>query len=148
MVIGVSTGGPRTLEEILPLIPQNFPWPIIIAQHMPLSFTAPFAERMDTLCALKVVEVGRPMSLESGHIYIARGSSDVALSRRGVYVVASPRPASSQHIWHPSVEILMRSALNLYSPNQLIGIMLTGMGHDGAEAMAELHRRGGKTITD
>ncbi len=148
VVIGVSTGGPRTLEDILPLLPANFPWPIVVAQHMPQGFTAPFAERMDSLCALKVVEVSRPMTVEAGHIYIARGGADAALSRRGNGVVVISKPPHPNHLWHPSVDALMRSALLAYSPQQLIGVLLTGMGYDGAETMAQLHAQGGKTLAE
>ena len=73
VLIGVSTGGPRTLEEILPLFPANFPYPILVAQHMPASFTLQFAERMNNLCALQVVEVSSPRPIEAGFVYIGKG---------------------------------------------------------------------------
>jgi two-component system, chemotaxis family, protein-glutamate methylesterase/glutaminase len=148
VIIGVSTGGPRTLEDILPLLPEDFAWPVVIAQHMPVNFTAAFARRMNDLCKLQVVEVNRPLLLEPGTIYLGRGGTDVILSarRNGVHVVSMPENA--QYLWHPSVELLMRSALEHYRPQRLIGVLLTGMGYDGAEAMAELKRRGGRTIAE
>ena len=76
VVIGVSTGGPRTLERILPQLPAHFPWPVVVAQHMPTSFTAPFAERLGRLCALRVVEAAQPMPLAAGTVYVCKGGAD------------------------------------------------------------------------
>ncbi|CAK0757975.1 Protein-glutamate methylesterase/protein-glutamine glutaminase 3 [Gammaproteobacteria bacterium] len=148
VVIGVSTGGPRTLEDILPLLPGDFPWPVVIAQHMPANFTGAFAARMNNLCRLQVAEVTRPLLVAPGTIYIGRGGADVLMSARksGIHVVTAPE--NHQYLWHPSVELLMLSALEHYRASQLIGVMLTGMGYDGAEAMTELHRRGGRTIAE
>lgn len=148
VIIGVSTGGPRTLEEILPLLPADFSWPVVIAQHMPSNFTGAFARRMNELCQLTVVEVNRAMQIESGTIYIGRGGADVIFSSRrtGIHVISTPE--NSQYLWHPSVELLTHSAMEHYRPDQIIGVMLTGMGYDGAAAMAELHSRGGRTIAE
>jgi two-component system chemotaxis response regulator CheB len=146
ILIGVSTGGPGTLEQILPRLSPDLRWPVVIAQHMPGAFTGPFARRMDGLCELNVVEVERSMPLEPGTVYIARGDADLVVSRRGGSVNANPMPASRAHVWHPSVELMVRSALSVLPADRLVGIELTGMGDDGAAAMAELHRRGGLTI--
>ena len=148
VLIGVSTGGPRTLEDILPHLPADFPWPVVVAQHMPANFTAPFAKRMDSLSPLSVVEVSRPTPLEPGLIGIGRGGADLILSRRGGNIVAMSQPENRDYLWHPSVELLVRSALEQYPADRIIGVMLTGMGYDGAEAMAELRRRGGRTIAE
>lgn len=148
VLIGVSTGGPRTLEDILPQLPADFPWPVVVAQHMPPSFTRPFAERMDQLCALRVSEVGRPMPVEPGNIYVARGGGDTLLTRRFNRLTAIPRPEDSSQLWHPSVELLGRSALEHCDPAQVIAVMLTGMGYDGAEAFTKLHASGARTIAE
>lgn len=148
VLIGVSTGGPRTLEEILPQLPADFPWPVVVAQHMPASFTAAFAQRMDGLCRLAVREVDKPTVIEPGTVYIGRGGGDVILSRRGAGVAAVTQPENRQYLWHPSVELLVRSALEHYPAERLVGVMLTGMGYDGAEAMAEMYQRGGRTIAE
>ncbi|NJM12479.1 MAG: chemotaxis-specific protein-glutamate methyltransferase CheB [Synechococcaceae cyanobacterium SM1_2_3] len=148
VLIGVSTGGPRTLEEILPRLPADFPWTVVVAQHMPANFTGPFAKRMGGLCNLPVIEVSKPTLLEPGAIYIGRGSADVIFSRRGVGVVALSQPENRTYLWHPSVELMVRSGLEHYPADRLIGVMLTGMGYDGADAMAELHQRGGRTIAE
>lgn len=148
VLIGVSTGGPRTLERILPELPADFPWPVVVAQHMPANFTAPFAARMDGLCRLLVVEAARPMPLETGTVYICKGGADVTVVSRGGRRALLARPESAAHLWHPSVELLGRSALEHYAPQDIVAVMLTGMGHDGAEAFAEIARRGGRTIAE
>jgi len=148
VLIGVSTGGPRTLEEILSELPADFPMPIIVAQHMPPTFTKSFAERLNSICELKAVEVDRPMPVEVGTIYIGKGGTDVVLARRGGKLIVHPKPENPSFLWHPSVEILGRSALEHCDPKKLIAVMLTGMGHDGADAFTEIKKRGGKTIAE
>lgn len=148
VLIGVSTGGPRTLEDILPQLPADFPWPVLVAQHMPPSFTRPFAERMNGLCALEVSEASRPTPIEPGHIYIGKGGADLVLARRVGKLTALPRPENPDFLWHPSVELLGRSALEHCDPANVIAVMLTGMGYDGAEAFTELKRRGARTIAE
>jgi two-component system, chemotaxis family, protein-glutamate methylesterase/glutaminase len=146
VLVGVSTGGPGTLEEILPLLPANFPWPVVVAQHMPSSFTGVFARRLATLCEVPVTEVTRQTVLEGANVYIARGDTDLVFTTTGLGVVALPAPASSQHLWHPSVTRMVESAMNVLPPERLVGVQLTGMGDDGAKAMANLRTRGGRTI--
>lgn len=146
-LIGVSTGGPRTLEEILPELPAEYPHAVVVAQHMPANFTASLARRMNTLCAMPVEEVGSPRPLEAGHIYIGRGDADVVIDRRLGRLVVSTVPADTTP-WHPSVDRLVRSARGLVSAERLIGVLLTGMGDDGAEEMAGMHRDGGRTIAE
>ena len=148
VVVGVSTGGPRTLERILPALPADFPWPVVVAQHMPANFTGPFAQRMDGLSQLRVVEAARPMTLEAGTVYICNGGADTAVVMRAGRPSLLPRPENPAHLWHPSVEILGRSALEHYAPEAIVGVMLTGMGHDGADAFAEIARCGGRTIAE
>jgi two-component system chemotaxis response regulator CheB len=148
VLVGVSTGGPRTLEEILPQLPPDLPWPVLVAQHMPASFTATFAARLDSLCALRVKELERMEALEPGTVYIARGGTDMVVAERLGRLVALARPESAKHLWHPSVDALVESALAIVPPARLIGVQLTGMGYDGAEAMARLKRRGGRTIAE
>ncbi|CAA2102014.1 Chemotaxis response regulator protein-glutamate methylesterase [Methylobacterium bullatum] len=146
VLVGVSTGGPGVLEEFLSLLPADFPWPILIAQHMPSSFTGVFARRLDEVCALSVVEASRQMPIEPGTVYIAKGDADLVVTRRGTGYSATPLPQSDAHIWHPSVTRMVESALALFPANRLIGVQLTGMGDDGADAMARLRAGGGLTI--
>lgn len=147
VLIGVSTGGPRTLEDILPELPVTFPWPVVVAQHMPATFTGVFARRMDNICALSVTEVDGPMPLQRGNIYIGRGDADVVIERRLGRIVVNSTP-SDDSLWHPSVDRLVNTAKDVFSPRSLVGVQLTGMGSDGAAAMAELKRLGGRTIAE
>jgi len=147
-IVGSSTGGPPALDMLLGELPADFPWPIVIAQHMPASFTGPLARRLDKLCALTVSEVTRATPLEPGHAYIGKGDADIVLSRRGGTLVAMAAPSSTAHFWHPSVDRLMESAMRLLPAESLIGVLMTGMGSDGAAAMAELKARGGYTIAE
>jgi two-component system chemotaxis response regulator CheB len=148
LLIGVSTGGPRALEEILPLLPANFPWPVLVAQHMPASFTAPFAARLNGLCELQVVEAAHPMAVAAGTIYIGKGGADMLVTRRGATLTVLPKPESSEHLWHPSVELLGRSAMEHVKPTEIVAVMLTGMGYDGADAFTAIRQRGGRTIAE
>ena len=148
VLIGVSTGGPGTLEEILPKLPADFPAPILIAQHMPATFTRVFAERLDADCVLKVEEAQKRVKLEPGHIYIAQGDSDVEVSKLGFGPVAVNMPENPDLAWHPSVERMVRSAVAQLGAETLVGVLLTGMGDDGAAAMKELHDKGGRTIAE
>lgn len=148
VIIGVSTGGPSTLEQILPQLSASFPWPVVIAQHMPAAFTRSFAERMDGICPLKVIEVTAPTTMEGGHVYIAKGGADMLVTRRASRLSLVSKPESAAHLWHPSVELLGRSALEHVEASKLIGVMLTGMGSDGASAFLDIRSGGGRTIAE
>jgi len=148
VLIGVSTGGPRTLESILPNLPAGFPWSILVAQHMPASFTLPFAQRLNGICAMPVVEASRPMNLEPSTIYIAKGGSDMQVVMRGGKPTVTPSPENSEFLWHPSVELLGRTALEHFDGTHVLGVMLTGMGNDGSDAFADIKKRGGRTIAE
>ena len=148
VIIGVSTGGPRTLEDILPLLPVDFPWPVLVAQHMPASFTRPFADRLNDICALSVVEAASPMPLERGTIYIGKGGADMVVARRAGKLMILPKPEMAEFLWHPSVELLGRSVIECCDLGHVVAVMLTGMGCDGADAFAEIKKLGGRTIAE
>jgi two-component system chemotaxis response regulator CheB len=148
VLVGISTGGPPALETLLTALPASFPWPIVIAQHMPATFTRPLAERLDQLCAVHVVEVRRPTVLEGGTVYIAHGDADVVVAKRQTGLVAMSAPARIDYPWHPSTDRLVRSAMQHVAPSQLIGVLMTGMGDDGAQAMTLLRAQGGRTIAE
>lgn len=148
VVVGVSTGGPSTLESILREMPGDFPCPIVVAQHMPAHFTKPFAERLDRQCALNVREVRGPALLEPGHVYIARGDADARIVKRAGNVRMISIPASDTHLWHPSISRLVASAREIYHDRELICVQLTGMGDDGAHEMAQACQGGAQTIAE
>lgn len=148
VLIGTSTGGPPALDVVLSGLPATFPWPILVAQHMPASFTGPLSRRLDKLCALSVVEVSEQIRLEAGTVYLARGDADMVVSQRGGSLFAMPVPMDSARHWHPSVERLVESAMAHLSPERLIGVLMTGMGTDGAVSMTALREAGGRTIAE
>jgi two-component system chemotaxis response regulator CheB len=148
VLVGVSTGGPPALEALLGGLPPDLPWAIVVAQHMPAGFTASLAERLDRLCALDVREVTGPTPLAPGAVYIGRGDADLLISQRAAGLVAIPAPSSPDYRWHPSVDRLVASAQGALPPERLIGVLLTGMGHDGARAMTALRTAGGRTIAE
>ena len=136
------------MEHLLKGLPTSFPWPILIAQHMPASFTGQLARRLNNLCSLTVTEVSQPVLLQPGFAYIGRGEADLIVSRRGAGLVAMPAPAQADYPWHPSTDRLVRTALNYFAASQLVGVLMTGMGNDGAEAMALLNEQGGRVIAE
>ena len=141
VLIGTSTGGPAALDVVLPQLPPDFPWPVLVAQHLPASFTGAFARRLDRECHLNVVEVDQPMPLRPGNVYIGKGDADVMVAPRAAGLIAMPVPAKAHYLWHPSVERMVASALEHFGAPHMIGVMMTGMGYDGAEAMKRLRRR-------
>ncbi len=148
VLIGTSTGGPAALDLVLPRLPLGVPRPVLVAQHMPAGFTGAFAKRLDRQCELQVVEVNRPMPLQAGTVYIGRGDADVIVAPRAAGMIAMSVPAQRDYPWHPSVERMVSSALDHYDAAQLIGVLMTGMGRDGADAMTRLRQGGGRTIAE
>lgn len=147
VLVGTSTGGPPALEKLLTGLPGDFPWPVLVAQHMPATFTGPLAKRLNGLCALEIVEVDRTMPIERGHVYIGRGDGDIVVAPRSGGLVAKPAEAL-EYPWHPSTDRLVRSAMACLPAGQLIGVLMTGMGDDGASAMTLLRDKGGRVIAE
>ena len=146
VALGTSTGGPKALQDILPLFPQDLSVPILIVQHMPVGFTAPFAQRLNTMCAVSVREATHRETIRPGVVYIAPAGMHMSVarpsdSRTSIWLDAEPEDCL--HI--PSVDILMTSVANAYG-NLALGVILTGMGSDGAEGMKAIYRHGGITI--
>jgi two-component system chemotaxis response regulator CheB len=148
VLIGVSTGGPRVLEEILPQLPADYPWPVLVAQHMPGSFTGSFSRRLDSVCKLGVQELTNRSPLLPGCVYIGRGDADLIVIKRAGQLLGAAVPADTSRLWHPSVSRLVETALGCVDAQRLVGAMLTGMGNDGAEPMTRLHRLGGRTVAE
>lgn len=146
VIVGCSTGGPPALDALLGPLPAAFPWPVVVAQHMPASFTAALAQRLDRLVALTVVEVRGPTRLAAGTVYVARGDADLIVSRRAGELFAVSAPTDPARRWHPSVDRLVESAMSEIAAPALVGVLMTGMGNDGATAMARLLQAGGRTL--
>jgi two-component system chemotaxis response regulator CheB len=148
VLIGCSTGGPPALDAVLSRLPGTLPWPVLVAQHMPASFTGALADRLDRLCELSVVELVRPTPLEPGTVYIAKGDADAIVSMRPNGPIGMAAPPHAEYLWHPSVDRMVRSAMDQVDPKLLVGVLMTGMGRDGADAMARLREAGGRTIAE
>jgi two-component system chemotaxis response regulator CheB len=142
--IGASTGGTETLREVLEVLPANAPG-IVIVQHMPEKFTAAFARRLDGLCRVAVKEAEDGDEVAAGRVLIAPGNRHMLLQRvGGSYRVAiKDGPSVSRH--RPSVDVLFRSTAQAAGANAL-GIIMTGMGDDGAKGLLEMREAGGMTI--
>ena len=144
ILIGASTGGTEAIKEVLIKIPARSP-AILITQHMPKTFTHSFAHRLDTLCEISVNEAVAGMRVLPGNAYIAPGQAHLMLARdsQGYFCELSAGPPVNRH--RPSVDVLFRSGANCAGKNAL-GIILTGMGKDGARGMLELHQAGAFTM--
>jgi two-component system chemotaxis response regulator CheB len=140
IAIGASTGGTEAIREVLTRLPPDAPG-VVITQHMPAGFTKSFAQRLDGLCRIAVKQAEHGERILPGHAYIAPGDKHLLLARRGADYVATISDADPVNRHRPSVEVLFQSVAQHAGPNA-IGIMLTGMGKDGALAMAEMKRAG------
>ncbi|MFW5827064.1 MAG: protein-glutamate methylesterase/protein-glutamine glutaminase, partial [Alkalispirochaeta sp.] len=142
--VGASTGGTEALREFLEAMPLNAPG-IVVVQHMPEKFTAAFAQRLNAICEITVKEAENNDSVLTGHALIAPGNRHMLLKRSGArfYVELRDGPLVSRH--RPSVDVLFRSAAQYAGPNA-IGVIMTGMGDDGAMGMAEMHHAGAYNI--
>ena len=145
--IGTSTGGPHALGEILPRLPRNLSLPVVLVQHMPPLFTASLAETMAAKCAVKVVEAKQGMVLQAGTVYIAPGGrhlrvvDDGPATPKRIELTSDP----PEHFCRPSVDYLFRSLAAGYRANA-VGVILTGMGQDGAQGLLAMRQAGATTI--
>jgi len=144
VMIGASTGGTEALRTLLEALPADTPG-IVIVQHMPELFTRAFASRLDGLCAITVKEAETGDTVLRGRALIAPGNHHLLLQRSGAryYVEVREGPLVCRH--RPSVDVLFRSAARYAGPNA-VGVILTGMGDDGARGMLEMHQAGATTI--
>jgi two-component system chemotaxis response regulator CheB len=148
VAIGSSTGGPKALQNIISTLPANYPVPIIIAQHMPAAFTGPFAERLDQLSAISVKEAEEGETLTKGIVYIAPGGGHMGVKRKKLTESSITLIKDvGKYIYKPSVDVLMQTAVENYS-GHVLGVILTGLGNDGAQGMKEIKNKGGKTIAE
>ncbi len=144
IAIGTSTGGTQALEVVLTMLPGVCPG-IVVVQHMPEKFTALFAERLNTLCQVEVLEAKNNDRVIPGRVLIAPGGRHMMLRRSGAqYIVeVADGPLVNRH--KPSVDVLFRSVAQVAGKNAL-GIIMTGMGDDGARGMHEMHEVGARTV--
>lgn len=145
LAIGVSTGGPTALAEIFPAIPENFPVPILIVQHMPPMFTRLLAERLHQKSKIKVVEAEEGMLVENGKAIVAPGDFHLCLKREGTKIVCTLNQKPPENSCRPAVDVLFRSVNEIYGGSAL-SVVLTGMGQDGMRGAELLHGSGGFVI--
>jgi two-component system chemotaxis response regulator CheB len=143
--IGVSTGGPNALAELLKGIPAGFPVPILIVQHMPVMFTRLLAERLDQLCPLTVREAVEGTLVHQGDVWIAPGDYHMELQRVGRSLRLHMHQAPPENSCRPSVDVLFRSVASLYR-DQALATILTGMGHDGRQGCHRIKELGGQVL--
>jgi two-component system, chemotaxis family, protein-glutamate methylesterase/glutaminase len=146
IAIGTSTGGPKALQEILPSLPQDLPVGILVVQHMPPGFTGPFAKRLNNLCKVTVHEAEPAMAVERGHVYIAPAGKHMTVRRRTssqAVLQISSTPDNTLHI--PSVDVMMLSVAEAFH-SLAMGVIMTGMGADGALGMKAIFEDGGLTV--
>lgn len=144
VAIGASTGGTKALEQVLQVLPSSAPG-IVIVQHMPEHFTKTFADRLDAMCAVDVFEAEDGMTVRSGRVMIAPGNRHMLLRRSGAryFVEIKDGPRVSRH--KPSVNVLFRSVAKYAGANS-VGVLMTGMGSDGAAGLKEMQGAGAYTI--
>ncbi|MBF0565277.1 MAG: chemotaxis response regulator protein-glutamate methylesterase [Nitrospirae bacterium] len=144
VAIGTSTGGPKALQSLIPVLPKNLSVPVVVSQHMPANFTGPFAERLNQLSQITVKEAKSGEKLESGVVYIAPGIGHMSIVRRGIDKIIQVAE-NAEYIYRPSVDVMMLSVVTLY-PGACLGVILTGMGNDGLKGMQAIKESGGRTI--
>jgi two-component system chemotaxis response regulator CheB len=143
VVIGISTGGPLALQNVLPVLPAEFPVPVAIAQHMPPQFTRSLADRLDDRSTIEVREATDGMPLEPGRAVVAAGGRHLTFERRGARpVVRTPeQPTDAGHC--PSVNIMFESACEVYGGSSVLAVVMTGMGKDGLQGARQIKDAGG-----
>jgi two-component system chemotaxis response regulator CheB len=145
LVIGSSTGGPEALSKVLPLLPAALPVPVLVVQHMPPVFTRQFAQRLDRLCALTVVEAGDGTPLVPGTVHIAPGDFHLTVGTSGTARRTALNQAPPENFCRPAVDVLFRSAVAAYD-GAVLGVVLTGMGSDGRIGAGQIRDAGGTVI--
>jgi len=156
IVVGLSTGGPSALEQMLPKLPPEFPVPILIVQHMPKLFTGALAERLDRCCALRVEEAYDGAVIRPGRIWLAPGDAHMEVAQRGTALGEGDTDSARRgrvrlhqreplNHCRPSVDHLFHSAARMYGAGAL-ALMMTGMGADGLEGARAIHERGGVVL--
>lgn len=144
VAIGASTGGTQALEVLLKSLPASAPG-IVVVQHMPEKFTAAFAERLNSICAMEVLEASRGDRIQQGRVLIAPGGKHMTLKRADNHYIVDVNPGPPVNRHCPSVDVLYRSVARAAGSHAL-GIILTGMGDDGARGMKELFDTGATTL--
>lgn len=145
VVIGISTGGPFSLQQIVPALPGDLSTPVAIVQHMPPHFTKSLADRLNTMSELNVVEAEDGMEILPGNVYIAPGGQHLKFAKSGTKVLAKVTPDPQDVLFRPSVDVMFDSANTVFGGNSL-AVIMTGMGKDGLEGTRKIKNSGGYVI--
>jgi len=145
VVIGVSTGGPGTLMEVLPMLRSDLKAALIVVQHMPAAFTSSFSKRLEKACPFPFKEAEPGDVLTDGRGYLAPGGYQLLVHKTGRMLRLSASPVTQ---FMPSVNVTMESVLQAFGGKHVVGVLMTGMGDDGADAMVKIREAGGVTIAE
>lgn len=145
VAIGISTGGPNALGEMVPMLPGDLGVPVLIVQHMPPRFTAALAATLDLKSSLKVVEGADGQKVEAGTVYIAPGGLHMRVKKRGTHTILETTQDPPEHHCRPAVDYLFRSVADVYGKSAL-GVIMTGMGSDGTKGLAVMKQKGSHVL--
>ena len=148
VVIGSSTGGPGLIEDIVKSLPSNYPYPVIVVQHMPDNFTAGFAKRLNNYTDLDVIESQNAATLKSGQVVIAYGGKHLLLAKKASGAITLRHKNKNERFFTPSVDEIFLSVPKVMDPKNVLAVELTGIGDDGAEGMLVLRQKGAYTIAE
>ena len=145
VVIGVSTGGPAALKEVLPALPADLPVPVLVVQHMPAQYTRALAGRLDEMCKLNVVEAASGSEVKPGSVLVAPGSRQMKLRRRDDRVLAQITDDAPENGCRPALDYLLRSVVRVFG-GDVLSVIMTGMGRDGFLGCQLLKEQGGSVF--
>ena len=148
VVIGISTGGPQALRQVIPRFPADFPVPLAVVLHMPIGYTEMYAERLNGISHMRVVEAKDGEPIDAGTMYLAPAGRHLSFRRDGDGVVRAHldvRPSDTLH--RPSVDVLFRSVADVYGA-RVLGVIMTGMGSDGLVGATHIKAKGGRIVTE
>lgn len=148
VVIGISTGGPQALRQVIPCFPADFPVPVAVVLHMPIGYTEMYAERLNSISRMKVVEVKESDAILAGTMFLAPAGRHLLFRRDGDGTVKAHldvRPSNTLH--RPSVDVLFRSGADVYG-SRVLGVVMTGMGSDGLVGATHIKALGGRIVTE
>ncbi len=145
LAIGTSTGGPNALVEVVPKLPRDLPVPVVVVQHMPPLFTRLLAERLNSRSQLAVHEAEDGTPILPGQVWIARGDYHMTVTRSAAGSILKLDQNSPENSCRPAVDVLFRSVAKTYGPN-VLGVVMTGMGSDGARGAAHIREAGGEIV--
>lgn len=148
VVVGTSTGGPQALKQLIPRLPRDFPVPVAVVLHMPVGYTAMYAEKLAEVSALRVIEAQGGEEVAAGTVFVAPAGRHLTFRRDAdgaVRTALDIRPLDTPH--RPSVDVLFRSAAEVYGSG-VLGVVMTGMGADGRDGAAWIKAQGGQILTE